>query len=45
MFGDQKRFEETYYQPFPGYYFSGDGVRRDADGYFWITGEGHVAGA
>ncbi|EFN51239.1 hypothetical protein CHLNCDRAFT_56405 [Chlorella variabilis] len=38
VFGDQKRFEETYYQPFPGYYFSGDGVRRDADGYFWITG-------
>jgi acetyl-CoA synthetase len=35
---DHKRFEETYLKPYPGYYFTGDGCRRDADGYWWITG-------
>ncbi len=38
IYGDHKRFVETYFKTFPGKYFSGDGVRRDADGYYWITG-------
>ncbi|OWU71863.1 acetyl-CoA synthetase [Roseovarius sp. 22II1-1F6A] len=38
VWGDHARFEETYFQQYPGYYFSGDGCRRDADGYYWITG-------
>ena len=38
VFGDHKRFIETYFSTFPGRYFSGDGCRRDEDGYFWITG-------
>ncbi len=38
LYGDHKRFEETYFQMYPGYYFSGDGCRRDEDGYYWITG-------
>ena len=38
VYGDQKRFHETYFSQFPGYYFSGDGCRRDEDGYYWITG-------
>jgi len=38
LYGDHKRFEETYFDMFKGYYFTGDGARRDADGYFWITG-------
>ena len=38
VYGDHKRFEETYFSQFPGRYFSGDGCRRDADGYYWITG-------
>mmetsp|Transcript_3414 Transcript_3414/g.7432 ORF Transcript_3414/g.7432 Transcript_3414/m.7432 type:complete len:561 (+) Transcript_3414:101-1783(+) len=38
VYGDHKRYEENYFGPFPGYYFTGDGCRRDADGYFWITG-------
>ena len=38
IWGDHKRFFDTYYAPFPGYYFTGDGARRDEDGYFWITG-------
>jgi acetyl-CoA synthetase len=38
LYGDHKRFEETYFSQFPGKYFSGDGCRRDADGYYWITG-------
>lgn len=38
VFGDHKRFKETYFSQYPGYYFSGDGARRDANGYFWITG-------
>ena len=38
VYGDHNRFIETYFKPFPGYYFTGDGCRRDADGYYWITG-------
>ena len=38
VFGDHKRFEETYFMMFDGYYFSGDGCSRDEDGYYWITG-------
>ena len=38
LYKDHKRFEETYFSSFPGYYFTGDGCKRDADGYFWITG-------
>ena len=36
--GDHARFEQTYFSTFPGLYFTGDGARRDADGYYWITG-------
>jgi acetyl-CoA synthetase len=38
VFGDHDRFVKTYFSDFKGYYFSGDGCRRDADGYYWITG-------
>jgi acetyl-CoA synthetase len=38
LYGDHKRFIDTYFSQFPGYYFSGDGCRRDKDGYYWITG-------
>ena len=38
VYGDHKRFIETYFSAFPGKYFTGDGARRDEDGYFWITG-------
>ena len=38
VYGDHKRFVETYFSTFPGKYFTGDGCRRDADGYYWITG-------
>jgi len=38
LWGDHQRFEEAYFQQYPGYYFTGDGCRRDADGYYWITG-------
>ncbi|MCQ8277994.1 acetate--CoA ligase [Acetobacteraceae bacterium KSS8] len=38
LWGDHPRFEQTYFSTYPGLYFSGDGARRDADGYFWITG-------
>ena len=38
IYGDHQRFEETYFSMFKGYYFTGDGCRRDADGYYWITG-------
>ncbi|HEC07715.1 MAG TPA: acetate--CoA ligase, partial [Thiolapillus brandeum] len=38
LYGDHKRFYETYFQMYPGYYFTGDGARRDDDGYYWITG-------
>jgi len=38
VYGDHQRFYETYFQMYPGYYFTGDGARRDEDGYYWITG-------
>ncbi|MGB3280755.1 MAG: acetate--CoA ligase [Pseudorhodobacter sp.] len=38
LWGDHARFEEAYFAQYPGYYFTGDGCRRDADGYYWITG-------
>ncbi len=38
LWGDHARFEEAYFQQYPGYYFTGDGCRRDQDGYYWITG-------
>jgi len=38
VYGDHQRFIETYFAPYPGKYFTGDGCRRDDDGYYWITG-------
>ena len=38
VYGDHQRFVDTYFKTFPGRYFSGDGCRRDKDGYYWITG-------
>ena len=38
IYGNQQRFIETYFSQFPGYYFTGDGAKRDEDGYYWITG-------
>jgi acetyl-CoA synthetase len=38
IYGDHERFIDTYFKKFPGYYFAGDGARRDQDGYYWITG-------
>ena len=38
VFGDHQRFIDTYFKTFPGMYFTGDGARRDEDGYYWITG-------
>jgi acetyl-CoA synthetase len=38
VYGDHARFVETYFSQYKGYYFTGDGCRRDADGYYWITG-------
>jgi acetyl-CoA synthetase len=38
VYGDHKRFAETYFSTYKGRYFTGDGCRRDADGYYWITG-------
>jgi acetyl-CoA synthetase len=38
IYGDHQRLIDTYFSTYPGYYFTGDGARRDADGYFWITG-------
>jgi len=38
VWGDHERFEKTYFSDYKGYYFAGDGCRRDADGYYWITG-------
>jgi acetyl-CoA synthetase len=38
VYGDHQRFIDTYFKQYPGYYFSGDGARRDDDGYYWITG-------
>ena len=38
VYGDHERFKKTYFSTYKGYYFTGDGCRRDTDGYFWITG-------
>ncbi len=38
IWGDHERFQETYFSQYKGYYFTGDGCRRDSDGYYWITG-------
>lgn len=38
LFGDHERFEQTYFSTYPGTYFTGDGARRDEDGYYWLTG-------
>ncbi len=38
VYGDHQRFIDTYFKAYPGMYFSGDGCRRDADGFYWITG-------
>ena len=38
VYGDHQRFVDTYFRTYPGKYFTGDGCRRDADGYYWITG-------
>jgi len=38
VYGDHERFFQTYFSQYPGSYFTGDGARRDADGYYWITG-------
>ena len=38
IYGDHERFVDVYFSKFPGYYFTGDGAKRDEDGYYWITG-------
>ena len=38
VYGDHKRFMDTYFSQYPGHYFTGDGCKRDVDGYYWITG-------
>lgn len=38
VYGDHQRCIDTYFKPYPGYYFTGDSARRDADGYYWVTG-------
>ena len=38
LYGDHQRFLDTYMNPFKGYYLTGDGAKRDADGYYWVTG-------
>ena len=38
VYQDEERFYQTYFSQFKGYYFTGDGAKRDADGYYWITG-------
>jgi acetyl-CoA synthetase len=38
VYGDHDRYLSVYTRPYPGYYFTGDGCRRDSDGYYWITG-------
>ncbi len=38
IYGDHERFKKTYFSMYPGYFFTGDGARRDEDGYYWITG-------
>ena len=40
VFGDHERFIQTYFATFKGLYMTGDGARRDEDGYYWITGRG-----
>src|SRR5947199_1957134 len=40
VYGDHQRFVDTYFKAYPGKYFTGDGARRDEDGYYWITGRG-----
>ncbi len=53
IYGDHERFREIYFERFPGYYLTGDGARRDEDGYYWITGRiddvlnvsGHLIGS
>lgn len=44
IYGDHARYESNYFSPFPGYYFTGDGCRRDADGNYWITGKQRASG-
>jgi acetyl-CoA synthetase len=38
LYGDHERFKQTYFATYPGYFFTGDGAKRDEDGYYWITG-------
>lgn len=38
VYGDPERFKKQYFEDYPGYYFSGDGARKDEDGYFWLMG-------
>jgi acetyl-CoA synthetase len=38
VYDNHKRYMDTYLNPYPGYYFTGDGCRRDEDGYYWIQG-------
>jgi acetyl-CoA synthetase len=38
LYGDHERFRKTYFDRFPGYYFTGDGASRDEEGYYWVTG-------
>jgi len=38
VYGDHERFEKTYFADYPGFYFTGDGCKRDKDGYYWLTG-------
>lgn len=38
VYGDSSRYQSTYFSPYPGYFFTGDGARRDEDGYIWVTG-------
>jgi len=38
VYGDHRRFKDTYFSAYPGNYFTGDGCRRDEDGFYWITG-------
>ena len=53
IYGDHERFRQIYFERFPGYYLTGDGARRDEDGYYWITGRiddvlnvsGHLIGS
>src|SRR6185436_17066240 len=44
VYGDHARFVDTYFRTYPGKYFTGDGCRRDADGYYWITGRAPEGG-